>query len=173
MSVTTFVRLNMAHQLDLLNAVRAGRLQDVRTALDAGVTLDDEGEPGLVMGLACFFGHAALVRELVGRGAQVNLDDNRLPTSPLSMAIRGSRKEIVRLLIELGAIVPEGMATGLSEQEITLAHWIACRDGYAQAAHGHAGAALAGNCEEIEFGRLNNLDTQILEAEVLRAVLSK
>lgn len=173
MSVTTFVRLNMAHQLDLLTAVRAGRLYDVRAALDAGMTLDDEGEPGLVMGLACFFGHLAVVRELVNRGAPVDLADNRLPTSPLSMAIRGGRKEVVRLLIELGASVPEGMATGLAEQEVTLARWIACRDGYAGTAPEPSGTMPAAIVEEIEFCRPSNVDTQILEAEALRAVLGK
>lgn len=163
----------MANQLDLLHAVRAGRLHDVRAALDAGVSLDDEGEPGLIMGLACFFGHLAVIRELVARGAPVDLVDNRLPTSPLSMAIRGGRKEVVRLLIELGASVPEGMATGLAEQEITLARWIACRDGYAGTAPDHAAATPAAVVEEIEFNRPSHVDTQILEAEALRAALGK
>lgn len=149
----------MATQLDLLNAVRAGRLQDVRAALDAGLPLDDEGEPGLIIGLACFFGHPAIVRELVERGATVNLADNRLPTSPLAMAVRGQRTEVVRLLIEFGAVVPDGMATGLSEQEVALARWIAQREG--------------GAVEEIAFDRPSHVDTQILEAEALRAVLGK
>lgn len=156
MPATTFVRLVMATQMDLLNAVRAGCLEDVCAALDAGVTLDDEGEPGLALGLACFFGHLAVVRELVGRGARVNLADNRLPTSPLAMAVRGGRKEVARLLLELGAELPEGMATGLSEREVALARFVAER-----------------TVEEIDFNRPSHVDTQILEAEALRAVLGK
>lgn len=163
----------MANQLDLLNAVRAGRLPDVRAALDAGVPLDDDGEPGLIIGLACFFGHLAVVRELAARGARINFDDNRLPTSPLSMAIRGGRKEVVRLLLELGAVVPEGVATGLTDQEVVLAQWMACRDGYVRGEAGQSGAMQAAVVEEIEFKRPNHVDTQILEAEALRAMFDK
>lgn len=163
----------MANQLDLLHAVRAGRLPDVCAALDAGQTLDDEGEPGLVIGLACFFGHLPVVRELVRRGALVNLADNRLPTSPLSMAIRGGRKEVVRLLVELGAVVPEAMPTGLTDHEITLARWVAVRDGHAQAEQPDPGAPHAAVVEEIMFNGLSNVDTQILEAEALRTVLGR
>lgn len=163
----------MATQLDLLNAVRGGRLQDVRAALDSGVTLDDEGEPGLIMGLACFFGHLPVIRELVARGAQANLPDNKAPTSPLNMAIRGNKKEAVRLLIELGAVVPEGMQTGLTPQEVTVAQWIAFRDGYGPQDHNGSAAARAGEVEEIEMNRPSHVDTQILEAEALRAMLPK
>jgi hypothetical protein len=46
------------------------------------------------------------------RGAKVNTPDNSQPTSPLSMAIRGKRTEVVKALIELGAQVPPGMHTG-------------------------------------------------------------
>lgn len=161
----------MSTQLDLLNAVRAGKVQDVRAILDSGVKLDDEGDPGLYMGLACFFGHLPVVRELVARGVSVNLDDNTLPTSPLSMAIRGGKKEAVRLLIELGTEVPEGMQTGLTAQEITVAQWIAFRDGYAKPEEG--AGPHAGMVEEIQMNRPSHVDTQILEAEALRALLPK
>ena len=161
----------MPSQLDLMNAVRSGSLQNVRSLLDSGITLDGEGEPGLIMGLACFFGHATIVRELVSRGAHVNLQDNKLPTSPLNMAIRGKRKEVVRLLIEFGAEVPEGMQTGLTPQEVTVAQWIAFRDGYVKAEDGSTQPAE--EVEEIQFNRPNHVDTQILEAEALREVLAK
>ncbi len=158
----------MTSSLDLLKAIRSGRLQDVRASLDAGAKLDDEGEPGFLMGMACFLGHADIVRTLAAFGGKVDLEDNTLPTSPLSMAIRGGRTEVVRALIELGAKLPEGMQTGLSEQEITVAKWIAFRDGHV----GEDGEAAphADMVEEIEVQRHSHTDTQMLEADILRDV---
>jgi hypothetical protein len=157
----------MATHLDLLKAVRSGRLQDVVLALDGGAQLDDpqDGEPGLLLGMACFLGYADIVEELVKRGSQVNLTDNALPTSPLSMAVRGKRSEVVRTLIELGARVPEGMVTGLTEHEIMIAKWIAFRDGYSDEAHPNAPLF-----DEIIVQGRSDTDTHVLEAEALRAL---
>lgn len=162
----------MNSQIDLLTAIRSGRLDAVRAALNAGQTLEGEGDPGLAMGMACFFGHTAIVRELANRGAAVNLPDNRSPTSPLSMAVRGNKTEVVRTLIELGAEVPEGMKVGLTPQEVTVAQWIAFRDGKAKP---QAGAAQHDEhaVEEIQFSGLRHVDTQILEADMLRETLGK
>ena len=157
--------------MELLKAIRAGRLSDVKAALDAGASLDDEGQPGFALGMACFLGHADIVRELVLRGASVNCADNLAVTAPLAMAQRGGRKEVIRTLIELGAVVPAGMQTGLSEQEIKAAQWIAFRDGRGKPADDAVPAD--GEVEEIQITRLSHVDTQVLEAEALRAVLGK
>ena len=69
------------------------------------------------MGIACFMGYSDIVRELASRGARVNVDDNSAPTSPLSMAIRGQRNEVVRTLIELG-----GTQATLEEHNLDR-HW--------------------------------------------------
>jgi len=156
----------MTSPLDLIKAIRSGRLVDVRAVLDAGVPVelsDGPGDPGLPMGIACFMGFADIVRELAARGANVNLPDNSLPTSPLSMAIRGSRTEVVRTLVELGAIVPVGMKCGLTDQEIILAQWKAQRSGHI------APRQDSPDVEEINVGSCFGTDTQVLEADVLRA----
>ena len=155
---------------DLLKAIRSGNLSGVCAALDAGATLDGDGEPGLLMGMACFLGHVAIVRELAGRGATVDFPDNALPTSPLSMAVRGGRTEVVRALIELGVEVPAGMQTGLSEQELTVARWIAFRDGHAKPDELDDPTGLV---EEIEVHRHGQTDTQILEADILREIRNR
>lgn len=157
---------------DLLTAIRSGRLDAVRAALDSGQTLEGEGEPGLAMGMACFFGHVNIVRELVARGAGVNIQDNKQPTSPLSMAVRGNKTEVVRTLLELGAVLPEGMKTGLSADEIKAAQWIALKDGKAAP---EVISALTGGGEvvEIDVGKPRHVDTQILEAEMLREALGQ
>lgn len=159
----------MATQFDLIKAIRAGRLKYVVRALDAGVLPDDPegGEPGLPLGIACFLGHVDIVTELIQRGAPVNLADNTLPTSPLSMAVRGKRVEVARALIQLGAKVPEGMATGLSEHEIMLAQWIAFRDGYGDATESVFRPMDAPVFDEIVMDGHFDTDTQTLEAEML------
>lgn len=161
----------MNDSLDLIKAVRSGRLETVRALLDAGVPAelaDGQGDPGLPMGIACFMGFVDIVRELAARGARVNLPDNRLPTSPLSMALRGQRTEVVRTLIELGAEIPEGTKTGLSEQEILVAQWKACKASEAAAA-----GAQQPLVEEIDMVGCFGTDTQVLEADVLRAAAAQ
>ena len=134
-------------------------------ALDAGacVELDDgRGDPGLPLAMACFMGHAEIVRELVLRGAKANFPDNRAINAPLSMALRGKRSEVVKVLIELGVEIPPGTDTGLTEQEMMVARWKAQ----------HFSAAQAGAQPEIEEIRLDGgcygTDTSVLEADVMR-----
>ena len=161
----------MTNPLLLLKAIREGNLASVKKHLDGGapVELDDgQGDPGLPLGMACFMGHIDIARELISRGAPINRPDNRVATSPLSMAIRGNRSEVVRLLIELGADVPDGMATGLTENEVMLAQLKAIRDGFA-AAKNKAEATQAENFEEIHIAAFTGVDTQVLEAEALQA----
>jgi hypothetical protein len=157
----------VATTLELIKAIRSGRLKKVRAALDAGAPVelaDGHGDPGLPMGIACFMGFVDIVRELAARGARVNLPDNRLPTSPLSMAVRGQRTEVVRALIELGAKLPPGMVTGLSEQELLVAEWEAARRQGAA-----ADSELLQAVEEIDMTATLGTDTQVLEQDMLRA----
>ncbi|KAB2922649.1 MAG: ankyrin repeat domain-containing protein [Dechloromonas sp.] len=156
----------MSESLDLIKAIRSGQLDAVRSVLDAGVPVelaDGQGDPGLPMGIACFMGFVDIVRELAARGGRVNLADNSLPTSPLSMALRGRRTEVVRTLIELGADIPAGTVTGLSDQEVLVAQWKACRASEEKAAGGQP------LVEEIDMVGCFGTDTQVLEADVLRA----
>lgn len=162
----------MTGNTELLLAIRAGRLSRVVRLLDQGVPLDDpdDGEPGFLLGMACFLGHVDIVRELARRGAVVNLPDNGAPTSPLSMAVRGGHKEVVRALVELGVEPPAGMACGLSEHEVTLAKWIAFRDGrLAESAPPPEVHAV----EEIDLQGCSGTDTMVLESEALRLLGDK
>ncbi len=152
---------------DILKAIRSGKLSEVIAALDTGACIelnDGQGDPGLPLAMACFMGHAEIVRELVLRGAKANFADNSVPNSPLAMALRGKRSEVVKVLIELGVDIPPGTETGLSEQELIVARWKAQ----------HFSASQAGSTEEqaIEEIRLDSgcygTDTSVLEADVLR-----
>lgn len=156
----------MTPPLDLLKAIRTGQLSEVVAALDAGVPVeleDGKGDPGLPLAMACFMGHAEIVRELVLRGAKVNFPDNRIPSSPLSMAVRAGKTEVVKVLIEHGTEVPPGMNTGLKEDELMLARW--------KAQHFQSGARdSAPVIEEIQVGGCYGTDTDVLNSEMRRAV---
>lgn len=162
--------MNPVHPpVDLIKAIRTGRLAEVIAALDAGAHVelgDGHGEPGLPLAIACFMGYAEIVRELVLRGARVNFKDNSEPTSPLSMAIRGGKTEVVKVLIELGAEVPPNARTGLTEQELMLARWKAQHFGASQASEPGSEPVF----EEIEVLGCYGTDTSVLDADMRRAV---
>ncbi|MDR2452494.1 MAG: ankyrin repeat domain-containing protein [Candidatus Accumulibacter sp.] len=154
---------------DLLKAIRTGQLLTVIAVLDSGapVELDDgKGNPGLPLAIACFLGHAEIVRELILRGALVNFPDNGIPNSPLSMAVRAGRKEVIKVLIENGTLVPDGMDTGLSADELMLAYW--------KAQHLGNGAADPADkvFEEIQVIGCYGTDTDILDEDMRRAIES-
>ena len=157
---------------DLIKAIRTGLLPEVIAALDAGAQVelhDGQGDPGLPLAMACFMGHAEIVRELILRGASVNFKDNREPTSPLSMALRGKRTEVVKVLIELGAEVPPDTQTGLTDQELMLARWKAQHFGASKSAAENHGYELP-VIEEINVVGCYGTDTGVLDAEMRRAV---
>lgn len=154
----------MATSTDLVKAIRSGRLADVVAALDAGAKpeLDDgQGDPGLPLAVACFMGHADIARELILRGAKLNAPDNMAPTSPLSMALRGKRTEVVKMLVEMGLQVPPAANIGLSEQEIMMARLKGQQ--YRAASGGET------EVEEISMVGCYGTDTSVLEADVMRA----
>lgn len=161
----------MPPSVDLIKAIRTGKLSEVITALDAGATVelnDGQGDPGLPLAIACFMGHAEIVRELAIRGARVNFEDNLDPTAPLAMAVRGGKPEVVKVLIEFGAVVPPGMKTGLNDQELMLAKWKAQHFGASQA--GQSGD-VSPEIEEITVvGGCYGTDTGVLDAELRRAI---
>lgn len=158
----------MSSGVDLVKAVRSGNVVEVLAALDAGASAeltDGNGVPGLPLGVACFMGFPDIVRELVKAGAKVNLPDNNEPISPLMMAIRGKRTEVVKLLIQLGAIVPPGMNTGLTDEELKAAQQANAKP----ATPLPAGIPADTIIEEIVMPRAFGTDTVSLEADVLRA----
>ncbi len=158
--------------VDLIKAIRTGKLSEVIAALDAGAHIelhDGQGDPGLPLAIACFMGHSEIVRELVIRGAKVNFENNMDPTSPLSMAVRGGKPEVVKVLIEFGAVVPPGMQTGLNDQELMLAKWKAQHFGASQTTQ-QSGNSLPEIEEITVVGGCYGTDTGVLDAELRRAI---
>ncbi|MDR2112697.1 MAG: ankyrin repeat domain-containing protein [Candidatus Accumulibacter sp.] len=155
---------------NLIKAIRTGKLSTVIAALDAGgpVELDDgKGNPGLPLAIACFLGHAEIVRELAIRGAKINFSDNSIASSPLSMAVRTGKTEVVKVLIEHGAVIPDKMETGLRKDELMLARWKAQHLGT-----GRTSATVDTDdvIEEIHVDTCYGTDTNILDEDMRRAI---
>lgn len=97
----------------LIEAIHAGSLHGVMNALDDGNDIelpDMHGHGGLPLRTACFAGNLAIVRELLNHGANPNAIANDGPGAPLRLALRKDHRDIVELLLQAGAIVPEGVA---------------------------------------------------------------
>ena len=159
----------MSQPVDLIKAIRTGLLSEVIAALDGGAQVelhDGQGDPGLPLAMACFMGHAEIVRELAIRGAKVNFANNMEQTSPLSMALRSGKTEVIKVLIEFGTEIPVDVKTGLTDQELMLARWKAQHFGASQAAK-TAGTELP-VIEEIQMVGCYGTDTGVLEADVMR-----
>ena len=97
----------------LIESIRAGRLSGVIDALEAGADIEEadmHGSRGLPLRTACFAGNEAIVRELLAHGANPDATASDGPGAPLRLALRGDHPEIVALLLQWGARVPEGIA---------------------------------------------------------------
>jgi uncharacterized protein len=98
--------LSYEPELDIFEAAAVGRMERVGELLDqdperANTYAPDGFQP---LGLACFFGHASVVRVLLERGAAVDSpSQNAQHVSPLNSAAAGRHVEAARLLLEGGA----------------------------------------------------------------------
>lgn len=95
----------------LINAIRAGSLSGVLTALNDGGDIempDMHGFSGLPLRTACFEGNLAVVRELLNRGANPNAIASDGPGAPLRLALRKGHQDIAELLLQKGAMALEG-----------------------------------------------------------------
>ena len=97
--------LGTAFAAPLHDAVRGGKIDQVRQALDGGVSVaepDDAGDPPLV--IAALVGNSDIVTLLLQRGADVGIR-NKHGLTALHAASYAGNLEIVKLLIAKGAAV--------------------------------------------------------------------
>ena len=95
-------------ELDLFDAASVGRVERVMALLDLDPSrLNAWSSDGFTaLHLAAFFGHAAVVKLLLARGADVNpVARNPMKVQPLHSAASERRSEVARLLIASGADV--------------------------------------------------------------------
>ena len=92
---------------DLMAATRKGDLAKVKALLDKGVSPNAKSEYGQTpLFFACDRGYLEIVKLLVDRGADVNVEDTFYHASPMSWAAQKNRIEIVKLLLDHGAKSP-------------------------------------------------------------------
>lgn len=97
----------------LRRAVEQANLRAVQVALEHGANIEEpdmHGDPGLPLRIACFKGYAAIVFELIRRGANIHAPNGQGPGGPIRMAAKGQHHRIVQLLIAHGAELPADQA---------------------------------------------------------------
>jgi ankyrin repeat protein len=123
----------------LILSIQGGHLETMQRLLDAGARVDgDPDGEDVPLGQACWRGRAAMVRELVARGAALSFPDGG---SAIGATLHGSQHcqegeggptmglvdeiatapyaEIVRMLLAAGAPVPERLGEGGRGQRAT------------------------------------------------------
>ena len=87
------------------------------------------------------------------------------------MALRGGKPEVIKVLIEFGAVIPPGTQTGLTDQELMLARWKAREFGNASEQEGSQAAPDDfGEIEEIKIVTCYGTSTDVLNADMRRAL---
>ena len=100
--------LNSRSDLDIFEAVAAGRAEAVSAMLDRNPALAKSWSPDgfTPLHFAAFFGQQEIARYLVRRGADVSaVSMNPMEVTPLHSAAAAHATEIVRMLLESGAPV--------------------------------------------------------------------
>jgi outer membrane protein assembly factor BamB len=107
----------------LFAAARAGDEAGVRARLDAGASPNACNRHGTtVLAMAADRGHAAVVRLLVERGADVDARDRFFRASPLELAIQAGHLELALWLLERGAADADAvLEAGIERKDLRLA----------------------------------------------------
>ena len=103
------VSLSRADDLtdDLLTATRKGDLAQVKALLDKGASANSKSSYGQTpLFFACDRGYVEIVKLLIERGADVNVEDTFYHASALTWAAQKNRFEIVKILLDHGAKSP-------------------------------------------------------------------
>lgn len=107
----------LAHdpELDVFDASCVGRSERIAQLLDADPALVNayNGDGFFPLGLAAFFGHAAAVKLLLARGADVTaVAKNPMKVQALHSAAASHDLDVVKALVEAGAPVNTGQQEG-------------------------------------------------------------
>ncbi|MCL8025841.1 ankyrin repeat domain-containing protein [Nocardioides bruguierae] len=102
----------------MLDWARGGDTERVLAYVDAGAPADLTGADGnTLLMLAAYHGHAALVRGLAERGADVDRLNDR-GQSPLAGAVFKGEDDVVSTLLALGADLDHGAPTARATAEM-------------------------------------------------------
>jgi outer membrane protein assembly factor BamB len=121
---------------ELWAAARAGDAARVAAALDKGIDVNVRTRYGATaLTFAADKGHVELVKLLIARSADINLQDTFYRMRAIDMAMMNNHPEVVRLLLQLGSqgapgVLPQAIQRGnvalvaaaLESAEVTRAH---------------------------------------------------
>ena len=109
--------LKYTDEINLFEAAAVGKLDVVAYLVNAHPdSVNDYAPDGFTpLGLACYFGQAEIARYLVLKGADVNLpSSNGFQVYPIHSAAAGNYTEIVRMLVNNGAMVNVKQQAGVT-----------------------------------------------------------
>jgi uncharacterized protein len=108
---------NFIPQLDIYDACALGKLEGVGSILAQNPSIIDENcDSGFTpLGLACYFAHENIVKFLVEKGADVNIQSkNGYNIFPIHSAALANNLNIVQILLSAGAYPNVCQKTGLT-----------------------------------------------------------
>ncbi len=88
--------------------VRRGQTEKVREMIAAGrdsVNIESDGLPPLMHAVLCMEPSLAMIEQLIGLGADVNIQESEQGYTALAFAARDQKRDVVRLLLDNGALV--------------------------------------------------------------------
>lgn len=144
------VAVDAAQVTALHDAARDGDLETVRTLLDAGVPVD-AGNHYQVTALmyAAGWGHADVVRELLGRGADQGHVDNLYQADAMTWASSRGHVDAVGVLVEAGADPSSAWFGAISEYDGSLVAMLLATGKIPQALL-DGGLSMAANDDDVE-----------------------
>lgn len=96
--------LNAGAKDNIFNASMRGDLETVKSFIENGVDVNENYHGNSALTWAARFGHTEIVKFLIGKNADVNME-SYLNGTILMFAVEGGHTEVVKLLIEAGADV--------------------------------------------------------------------
>ena len=140
----------------LIEAAKSGNLVELRAALDAGAIVDNKIDGNTALLWASAYGYLEIVKELINRGADKNIQDVEGFT-PLSWASSLGRINVVSELVSRGVDITIKNKFGQSAYDLSATEQIKNILLYARAAAPAAGGSIYQHKLQKYVNKLNKI----------------